>query len=83
MNELREQLTQLREEVQSTSEQVDTLERDVAEQRAILDAIAEEQGLDVESIVADANIEDVEDAAAADSSAGNASDGTQTATPEE
>jgi TolA-binding protein len=59
MNELREQLAQLRNEVQSTSNQVDGIERDLAEQRALLEALADEQDLDVESIIADANIEDV------------------------
>jgi len=59
MNELREQLAQLRNEVQSTSEQVDGIERDLAEQRALLEALAEQQDLDVDSIIADANIEDV------------------------
>jgi len=59
INELREQLAQLRNEVQSTSEQVDGIERDLAEQRALLEALAEEQDLDVDSIIADANIEDI------------------------
>jgi|AntRauTorcE11898_2_1112593.scaffolds.fasta_scaffold44336_2 chromosome segregation ATPase len=60
MNELREQLTQLRNEVQSTSRQVDGIERDLAEQRALLEALADEQDLDVDSIIADANIEDID-----------------------
>lgn len=60
MNELREQLVQLRNEVESTSQQVDRMEHDLAEQRALLEALAETQDLDVETIIADANIEDVD-----------------------
>ncbi|QSG04570.1 DUF5798 family protein [Halapricum desulfuricans] len=60
MNELREQLAQLRSEVESTSEQVDQMEYDLAEQRALLEALAEQQGLDVDAIVAEANIEDLD-----------------------
>ncbi|QSG07583.1 DUF5798 family protein [Halapricum desulfuricans] len=60
MNELREQLAQLRKEVESTSEQVDQMEYDLAEQRALLEALVEQQGLDVETIVAEANIEDLD-----------------------
>ncbi|QCC50803.1 DUF5798 family protein [Halapricum salinum] len=74
MNELREQLSQLRNEVESTSKQVDGIERDLAEQRALLEALAEQQDLDVDSIIADANIEDI----AADENE-SASDGTATA----
>lgn len=78
MNELREQLAQLRNEVQSTSEQVDGIERDLAEQRALLEALAEHQDLDVESIVADVNIEDV----AADEGDGASDSGGETASTE-
>ena len=60
MNELREQLQHLRAEVENTSQQVDQMEYDLAEQRALLEALAEKEGLDVDSIIADANIEDVD-----------------------
>lgn len=60
MNELREQLQHLRNEVENTSQQVDQMEYDLAEQRALLEALAEKEGLDVDSIIADANIEDVD-----------------------
>lgn len=76
MNELREQLAQLRNEVQSTSEQVDGIERDLAEQRAILEALAEQQGVDVDTIVADTNIEDVDTESSPDDTT---DDGTATA----
>jgi len=57
MNQLRGQVQSLREEVETTSEQVDDIERDLAEQRALLEALADQQGLDVDAIVADANVE--------------------------
>ena len=60
MNQLREQIQSLRTEVETTSEQVDEIERDLAEQRALLEALATEQDLDVESIIADAHIEDAD-----------------------
>jgi TolA-binding protein len=60
MNELREQLVQLRNEVESTSQQVDRMEHDLSEQRALLEALAEKQDIDVEAVIADANIEDVD-----------------------
>ncbi|WP_136686689.1 DUF5798 family protein [Halorhabdus amylolytica] len=70
MNQLRGQVQSLREEVETTSEQVDEIEHDLAEQRALLEALAEEKGLDVESIVADVHIED------ADATAESAESGT-------
>lgn len=59
INELREQLQGLREQVETTSEQVDGIEHDLAEQRALIEALAEKEGIDIEKVVADANIEDV------------------------
>jgi uncharacterized coiled-coil DUF342 family protein len=59
INELREQLQELRETVETTSDQVDQIEHDLAEQRALIEALAEKEDIDVETIVADANIEDV------------------------
>jgi len=56
MNEVIGQLQELREEVQRTSEQVDRMEYDVAEQRAILDALAEAEGVDVEAILESADL---------------------------
>jgi len=61
MNQLRGQVQSLREEVATTSEQVDEIETDLAEQRALLEAIAETEGLDVETVIADAHIEAVEE----------------------
>ncbi|ERJ06648.1 hypothetical protein HLRTI_001359 [Halorhabdus tiamatea SARL4B] len=60
MNQLRGQVQSLREEVATTSEQVDEIETDLAEQRALLEALAENEGIDVETVIADAHIEAVE-----------------------
>ena len=50
LNELREQVTEMREKLDATSERVETLERENARQRALLEAIAEEQGIDTDDI---------------------------------
>ncbi len=55
INQVIEQVEQLREDLEKTSEQVDHIEREQAEQRALLESLAEEQGLDV-----DATLDDVE-----------------------
>lgn len=60
MNQLRGQVQSLREEVEITSGQVDEIERDLAEQRAILEALAEKEGVDVERVIADAHIDVVD-----------------------
>lgn len=56
MNEVIGQLQELREEVERTSEQVDRIESDVAEQRAVLEAIAEAQDVDVEAALESADL---------------------------
>ena len=56
MNEVIERLTKLEREVEHTSTQVDHLERDVAEQRALVEALAEQEGLDVEDILEGADL---------------------------
>lgn len=54
LEELREQVRETRETVDDTNERVRALERTVAEQRAILDALAAESGVDVEAALRDA-----------------------------
>ena len=51
--EMRQQVQELRERVEDTDERIHAIERNAREQRALIKAIAEEQGLDVEEIVAD------------------------------
>ncbi len=80
MNEVIGELKDLRAEVEETSQQVNTLEYEVAEQRAILEALAEADGIDVEATLADADLPpdpsaqqsggDAEGAAAQESTAG-------------
>lgn len=48
--ELREQVSELRETSRETRDRVVDLEAELATQRALLEALAEAQGLDVESI---------------------------------
>lgn len=60
VNELRGQIEDLRAKVDRTSKQVDDMEYELAEQRAILNALAETEGIDIEQVLADAAIVDVE-----------------------
>lgn len=60
VGELREQINELRDTVEETGRQVDTLEKRDERQWVILQAIAEEQGIDVDVVLADASIETVE-----------------------
>ena len=60
MNDLREQIVEMRETTQTTSDRVDRLERESAEMRALLEALAEEEGIDVEGVTAEAHIAEAE-----------------------
>ncbi len=60
VQEMQGRIVGLEEEVDETHETVTRLDDRVAEQRALLVAIAEEQGLDAEAILADAAIEEAE-----------------------
>jgi methyl-accepting chemotaxis protein len=59
MNEMLERMGTLQEDVEETSEQVDRIEHDLAKQQALLRALAEEQDLDVEAIIEDADLPDL------------------------
>lgn len=54
LNEVREQLNGLRTTVEDTGERVERLEAEQDEQRALLEALAEEQGLDVGAVLDEA-----------------------------
>lgn len=56
MQELMEQMQQLQSDMETTSRQVDDMEYELAEQRAILEAMADEQGLAVEDVLAEADL---------------------------
>jgi len=78
LTELREQVVEMRESVDETTERVETLERELAEQRALLDAIAEQQGVDVDEVEVDypaeATDETAAEAAGADAEESDAAD---------
>jgi uncharacterized coiled-coil DUF342 family protein len=60
MNQLRAEIDDLRAKVEKTSEQVDTMEHDLDEQRVLIERIAREQGIDVDEVLAEAVIEEVD-----------------------
>ncbi|MDS0298758.1 DUF5798 family protein [Halogeometricum sp. S1BR25-6] len=62
LNELRDQLAEMRKTTQATKARVDRLEVENAEQRALLEALAEHEGIDVESVTANAHIAEAETA---------------------
>ncbi len=55
---LREQVNDLADTVEETNERVADLEREVATQRAVLEALAEQDGVDVDAVVEDARVGD-------------------------
>ena len=73
INELRAEVEETQTTVLDTSERVQRLENEMAEQRAVLDAVAREVGVDLESVSTEAHITEAERAAAADA-AGSAGD---------
>ncbi|MFA1610996.1 DUF5798 family protein [Halobellus rubicundus] len=60
LNDLRDQVVEMRETTQETKARVDRLEAESAEMRALLEALAEEEGIDVESVTAEAHISEAE-----------------------
>jgi chromosome segregation ATPase len=60
INELREQLLEVHETVKKTDERVAALENKVDGQAAILEALAESEGIDVEELLTEAAIEEAE-----------------------
>jgi methyl-accepting chemotaxis protein len=63
LNQLREQVTETRETVEETKSRVDELDHELAEQRAIVEALAEREGIDVDAITAEVHVVDAEAAA--------------------
>jgi hypothetical protein len=66
LNEVREQVDTTQETVQNTGDRVQTLETEIVEQRAIIEAIATELDIDLDAVSADAHILDAEAEAGAD-----------------
>jgi len=58
MNELLERVQGMERDLETTSEQVDWMEREMAEQRVLLEAIATEQGIDAEAVLEEADLPD-------------------------
>jgi chromosome segregation ATPase len=71
INDLRAQVSEMRETVTATHDRVDRLESEVAEQRAILEALAQHEGIDVDALVAEAHISQAESTDDADGSDGD------------
>lgn len=75
INDLRTQVAEMRETVTATHERVDRLENEVAEQRAILAALAEHEGIDVDALIAEAHITEAESDTTTDAGDPGAIDG--------
>ncbi len=56
MNEIIGELKALQTEVEDTSRQVDRVEREMAEQRALVEALADQQGIDTEAVLDEADL---------------------------
>ena len=64
ISELRDEVDETQETVKDTADRIKTLENEMAEQRAVLDAVAEEVGVDLERVSTEAHITDAEESAA-------------------
>ena len=53
LNQLIEQIQSMRDRVENTSDQIEAIDRELAEQRAIVEALAREQDIDVDAVVAE------------------------------
>jgi methyl-accepting chemotaxis protein len=66
LNQLREQVVETRETVDETKARMDEMNHELAEQRAIVEALAEREGIDVDAITAEVHVVDAEAAANGD-----------------
>ncbi|MFC5135058.1 MULTISPECIES: DUF5798 family protein [Haloferacaceae] len=60
INELRTEVEETQTTVLDTSERVQALENEMTEQRAVLDAVAEEVGVDLDAVSTEAHIVEAE-----------------------
>jgi uncharacterized coiled-coil DUF342 family protein len=60
INELREQIVEMRETVGETNRRVAAIENKLDGQAAILEALAEQEGIDVDEVLTDVAIEEAE-----------------------
>ena len=56
MNEMLERMQEMENELQTTSHQVDHMEYELAEQRALLEAMVEQHGLGIEEVLDTADL---------------------------
>jgi len=56
MNQMLQEMQELQQDMETTSQQVDTIEDELAEQRTLLEALAREQGVDVEEVLEAADL---------------------------
>ena len=66
MNDVVSQVQALQADLEATSQQVDDLETELTEQRALLEALADQQDLDVEAVLADVAVDESESGDQAD-----------------
>ncbi|PSQ21245.1 hypothetical protein BRD04_06790 [Halobacteriales archaeon QS_9_67_17] len=60
LNALRERVEEMNERMNDTHDRVAALEHEIEEQRALVEALAVEQGIDVEAVLAEAAIDEAE-----------------------
>lgn len=65
LDELRQQLQEVRERVEDTNDRVERIERDLEDQQALLAAVAERQGIDVDEVLTESAIDEAETEATA------------------
>ncbi|WP_435066989.1 DUF5798 family protein [Haloplanus sp. C73] len=66
LNQLREQVSETRETVEETKTRVEEMDHELAEQRALVEALAEQQDIDIDAVTADAHVVDAEAVAESD-----------------
>jgi DNA anti-recombination protein RmuC len=68
ISELLERMERLQNDLETTSKQVDHMEYELAEQRALLEALAEDEGIDVAAVLEDADLPPEPDGATGEAS---------------
>lgn len=76
INELREQILEMRETVQDTNQRINALENKVDQQNAILEALAEKEGLNVDELLTEVAIKEAEPAITEAETGGESGDAT-------
>ncbi|WP_435349062.1 DUF5798 family protein [Haloarchaeobius sp. HRN-SO-5] len=76
--DVRERLSRIEDDIEATSDRVIDVERELEEQRVVLEALAEDAGLDPDRLIAESTIVDAEDAADSAADAGETHDASET-----